>query len=90
MSMYDTSWICLGCKEEERKRPDYKLAEARDMEVYASKLDSLGMGPQADNVRSLAVQLRGEHASRVDLMGTKRRPRKNTPLVALHALLTKL
>lgn len=60
MSMYDTSWICLGCKEEERKRPDYKLAEARDMEVYASKLDSLGMGPQADNVRSLAAKLRKE------------------------------
>lgn len=38
MSMYNTENICLDCKQEERKRPDYHLAEAKDLEEYAYRV----------------------------------------------------
>lgn len=38
MSMFDERMICSACKEAERKRPDYHLAEAADLRAYAAKL----------------------------------------------------
>ena len=57
MSMFNHQMICDDCKDEERKRPDYKQAEAKDLNEYAGRLDALDMGPQADNVRKLAKSL---------------------------------
>lgn len=57
MSMYSTEWICMECKDEERKRPDYSLAEARDLREYAWKLRSKGMTRQADNIDRVAENL---------------------------------
>jgi hypothetical protein len=60
MSMFNTQMICMECKDKETKQPGYKQAEVKDLKEYAGRLDSLGMGPQADNVRNLANSLEGE------------------------------
>jgi len=60
MSMYSRAMICGDCKDKERKRPDYKQAEAKDLREYAGRLDSHGMTPQADNVREAAAKLESE------------------------------
>jgi len=57
MSMYSTEWICMECKDEERKRPDYNLAEAKDLREYAGRLRAQGMPRQADSVDSAASKL---------------------------------
>ncbi len=57
MSMYNLELICFPCKDEEKKRPDYHLAEARDLREHASKLRSKGMAMQADNVIKVAKWL---------------------------------
>ena len=59
MSMFNTELICMECKREERKRPDYKLAEARDLEEHASRMAEQGCpAAQVDNVRETARKLR--------------------------------
>jgi hypothetical protein len=57
MSMYNHELICGDCKDKERKRPDYKQAESRDLMQYASGLAAQGMTRQADNVRAQAKRL---------------------------------
>lgn len=37
MSMYNEDCICMKCKEEERKRPDYQEAQAKDIEEYIKR-----------------------------------------------------
>ena len=61
MSMYNTELICFSCKEEERNRPDYKLAEARDLKEYAQQLQVRGMHTQSDNVLKVAFRLEKEY-----------------------------
>lgn len=63
MSMYSHEMICADCKEQERNRPDYSLAEAKDLEEYALRLEAYHP-EQAAGVRSLAAQLRQQHARR--------------------------
>ena len=57
MSMYDTTEICDSCKREERKRPDYAKAEARDLNSYADRLAAYGMPRQAQSVRDQADRI---------------------------------
>jgi len=57
MSMFNTESICMSCKKEERKRPDYKLAEAKDLREYAGRLRGYGMETQAANVEVVAADL---------------------------------
>ena len=57
MSMYNEDLICSVCKDKEKKRPDYKLAEQRDLQAYASRLRSLGMSKQAASVMVAAAQI---------------------------------
>ena len=38
MSEYDDKLICLHCKEEERKRPDYQSRVIRNMRAYTGRL----------------------------------------------------
>lgn len=54
MSMYSHELICMKCKEEERKRDDYHLAEAADLEEFAMKLPFY----QRASVLKLAGELR--------------------------------
>ena len=58
MSMYSTELICLDCKDAETKRPDYKQAEARDLEEYAGRLRALGQDQAARSVEDAARRLR--------------------------------
>ena len=37
MSMYNKDCICMKCKEEERKRPDYREAVQKDIEEYIAR-----------------------------------------------------
>jgi len=37
MSMFNTECICMKCKEEERKRPDYDEAVKKDIEEHKKK-----------------------------------------------------
>lgn len=57
MSMYNTQWLCMKCKEEEKNRSDYHLAEAKDLRGYAERLRSKGMPAQADSVELVAKSL---------------------------------
>lgn len=57
MSMYNEDLICMECKQKETKLPDYKQAEAADLNAYAGRLRGLGMAPQAANVEKLAKEL---------------------------------
>lgn len=58
MSMYDDRMICMACKSDERTRPDYADAERKDLQEYASRLDSLGMAKHADSVREFATRIK--------------------------------
>ena len=45
MSMYNTDCICMKCKEKERKRDDYKLAqETERQQVLAGNRNFTGIG----------------------------------------------
>lgn len=45
MSMFNTDEICLDCKKEERKHPDYqKAVEAESNEVKNGNLNFEGIG----------------------------------------------
>ena len=33
MSMYNTECICMGCKKQEKARPDYKEAEQAELDA---------------------------------------------------------
>jgi len=57
MSMYNEDLICFDCKDKESQRPDYKLAEAKDLQAYASRLRSSGMSRQAATVEEVADKL---------------------------------
>lgn len=60
MSMYNTDWICMDCKDEERKRPDYNEAVIKDLLELADRMDD----PRAAaSIRKQAEKLRaGEDA----------------------------
>ena len=60
MSMFSEALICMDCKDAEKKRTDYKQAEAKDLNEYAGRLRGLGMAPQAENVERLANTLMKE------------------------------
>lgn len=38
MSMFNEDCICMECKEQERKRPDYKQAVEKDTNEYLRKI----------------------------------------------------
>ena len=38
MSMFNEDCICMECKEQERKRPDYKEALEKDTNEYLRKM----------------------------------------------------
>jgi hypothetical protein len=38
MSMYNTQWICMDCKEKETKRADYQQAVDRDLAAYMDRV----------------------------------------------------
>lgn len=45
MSMYNTDCICMKCKEEERKRPDYnKAVEADHEQIRHGNYNFSGIG----------------------------------------------
>ena len=45
MSMYNTAEICMDCKDEEEKRPDYKEArEADEAAIRAGNFNFRGIG----------------------------------------------
>ena len=45
MSIFNTDCICMSCKEQERKRPDYKLAQQADIEqIKSGNFNFLGIG----------------------------------------------
>ena len=59
MSMLNAELICMDCKAAERKRPDYKQAEARDLDAYATRMGEAGCTPgQVASVREQARKLR--------------------------------
>lgn len=58
MSMFDESMICMSCKDAEKKRPDYKAAERKDLQEYASRLEGLGMTAHAQSVRDVADSIK--------------------------------
>lgn len=61
MSMFDDSLICPQCKRDERRHPDYKKAEAADLEAYAGRMEEAGCHPQSvENVREMARRFRRE------------------------------
>ena len=60
MSMFNENMICMGCKDAEKKRPDYKDAEAKDLNAYAERLRGLGMEAQAENVERIVNTLTKE------------------------------
>jgi hypothetical protein len=43
MSMYNTDWICIDCKDEEKTRPDYNQAVAKDIMELADRVDDPGL-----------------------------------------------
>ena len=45
LSMYNTDVLCMKCKEEERKRPDYKEAQEADIaEIRKGNYNFEGIG----------------------------------------------
>lgn len=38
MSMYNTELLCESCKDEEKKREDYKQAEQADIDAYMGRV----------------------------------------------------
>jgi hypothetical protein len=56
MSMFNHDLICFSCKDEEKKRPDYQKAEAKDLREYAGRLRSNGMDKQAMNIEKEGTQ----------------------------------
>jgi hypothetical protein len=59
MSMFNTEDICSKCKAQERLRPDYKQAEAKDTDQWADLMEEAGAHPHAvANVREHARKLR--------------------------------
>jgi hypothetical protein len=61
MSMMNEALICSQCKGEERQHPDYKKAEARDLEAYAGRMESAGCSPgQVETVRGIARKMMEE------------------------------
>ena len=59
MSMFSHELICMACKKAERERPDYKQAEAKDLEEYADRMREAGcLEQQVSNVKELARKLR--------------------------------
>jgi len=40
MSMYNTQWICMDCKEREEMRPDYQKAVDRDIAEYMQRVEA--------------------------------------------------
>ena len=45
MSMFNTDCLCMKCKEEERKRPDYKEAQEADItEIRKGNYSFQGIG----------------------------------------------
>lgn len=60
MSMYNTDWICMDCKDIEKARPDYTDAVVKDLMELADRMDD----PRAAaSIRKQAEKLRaGEEA----------------------------
>ena len=45
LSMFNTDVLCMKCKDEERKRPDYKAAQEADIaEIKKGNYNFEGMG----------------------------------------------
>jgi len=40
MSMYNTQWICMDCKDKEQKRDDYQEAVDRDVAAYMQRVEA--------------------------------------------------
>ena len=40
MSMYNTQWICMDCKEKEQQRADYREAVDRDIAEYMQRVEA--------------------------------------------------
>jgi hypothetical protein len=40
MSMFNTQWICMDCKEAEQKRDDYQQAVDRDVAEYMQRVEA--------------------------------------------------
>jgi len=40
MSMYSEEWICMECKEAEKKRDDYQQAVDRDVAEYMQRVEA--------------------------------------------------
>ena len=57
LSMFNDENLCVACKETERKRPDYRQAEVRNLMEYAGRLRDVGRHTQARNVETLAAGL---------------------------------
>lgn len=57
MSMFNHDMICSACKQAEKKRPDYRKAEAKDLREYAGRLRGQGMHDSADSVEESAAKL---------------------------------
>lgn len=49
VSMFSEEWICMSCKEKERKHPDYKKANDADIEqIKAGNYNFKGIGKPED------------------------------------------
>ena len=59
MSMIDDALICSACKRDERRHPDYRKGEIRDLEEHANRMAELGCPPsQVASVRETARKMR--------------------------------
>jgi hypothetical protein len=59
MSMFNEALICSACKREEKALPEYREAEARDLEQHASRMAEQGCpAAQVASVRETARKLR--------------------------------
>lgn len=49
VSMFSEEWICMACKESERKHPDYKSANNADIEeIKKGNFNYKGVGKPSD------------------------------------------
>jgi len=58
MSMLNEELICMECKDREKKRPDYRSAEIKDLREYADRLDTKYKLPGvSDSIREQANRM---------------------------------
>ena len=57
MSMHSQAMICMDCKDEEKKQPGYKAAEAKDLREHAGRLREKGEVGLAEVAEGLALSI---------------------------------